>query len=45
MKKIYVNELENYLEQEITFSAFIDVIRDKKWVQFIILNRRKISKK
>ena len=37
MKKIYVNELENYLEQEITFSAFIDVIRDKKWVQFIIL--------
>ncbi len=37
MKKIYVNELENYLDKEITFSGFIDVVRDKKWVQFIIL--------
>lgn len=37
MKKIYVNELEKYLEQEISFSGFIDTIRDKKWVMFVIL--------
>ena len=37
MKKIYVNELEKYLEQEISFSGFVDTIRDKKWVMFVIL--------
>ena len=37
MKKIYVNELKNYLEKEITFSGFVDTIRDKKWVMFVIL--------
>ena len=37
MKKIYVNELENYLDKEISFSGFVDTIRDKKWVMFVIL--------
>lgn len=37
MNKVYVNELENYIGKEITFSAFIDAIRDKKWVMFVIL--------
>ena len=37
MKKIYVNELNKYLEKEITFSGFVDTIRDKKWVMFVIL--------
>ena len=35
--KIFVNELNNYIDQEITFSGFIDAIRDKKWVMFVIL--------
>ena len=35
--KINVDELNNYLDQEITFSGFIDAIRDKKWVMFVIL--------
>ena len=37
MKKVYVNELKNYLGKEITFSGFVDTIRDKKWVMFVIL--------
>lgn len=37
MKKINANELKNYFDKEITFSAFVDTIRDKKWVQFVIL--------
>ena len=37
MEKIYVNELKNYLEKEISFSGFVDAIRDKKWVMFVIL--------
>lgn len=37
MKKIYVSELKNYLEKEISFSGFVDTIRDKKWVMFVIL--------
>ena len=35
--KINVNELENYKDQEITFSGYVDAIRDKKWVMFVIL--------
>ena len=35
--KINVNELNKYVDQEITFSGFIDAIRDKKWVMFVIL--------
>ena len=37
MKKVYVNELKNHIDEEITFSGFVDVVRDKKWVQFVIL--------
>ena len=37
IKKINVNELKNYYGEEIEFSGFIDAIRDKKWVQFVIL--------
>ena len=33
MNKIYVN----YIGKEIDFSGFVDVVRDKKWVQFVIL--------
>ena len=35
--KISVNELNNYVGQEITFSGFVDTVRDKKWVMFVIL--------
>ena len=28
--KISVNELDKYVDKEITFSGFIDAIRDKK---------------
>ena len=37
MSKIFVDELKNHIDEEITFSAFVDVIRDKKWVMFVIL--------
>lgn len=37
MNKIYVNELNNYFEKEITFQGFVDNIRDLQWVQFVIL--------
>ena len=35
--KINVNELSNHLNEEIIFSGFVDVVRDKKWVMFVIL--------
>ena len=37
LKKINVKELKNYYGEEIEFSGFVDTIRDKKWVQFVIL--------
>ena len=37
IKKITVKELKNYYGKEIEFSGFVDTIRDKKWVQFVIL--------
>ncbi len=37
IKKIRVNELKNYIGENIEFSGFVDTIRDKKWVQFVIL--------
>ena len=37
IRKIRVNELNNYLGKEIIFDGFIDAIRDKKWVMFVIL--------
>ena len=35
--KTSVNELEKYVNQDIVFSGFVDAIRDKKWVMFVIL--------
>lgn len=35
--KININELNNYIDKEITFSATLDTVRDKKWVMFVIL--------
>ena len=35
--KVYVNELNKYIDKEIKFSGFVDTIRDKKWVMFVIL--------
>ncbi len=37
MNKVYVNELNNHINEEITFGGFVDAIRDKKWVMFVIL--------
>ena len=37
LKKINANELKKYDGKEITFSGFVDAIRDKKWVMFVIL--------
>jgi len=37
IRKIRVNELNNYIDKEIIFEGFIDAIRDKKWVMFVIL--------
>ena len=36
-RKINVEELNNYIGQDITFSGFVDAVRDKKWVMFVIL--------
>lgn len=37
MKKIYIKDLNKYLNQEIEIQAFVDNIRDLQWVQFLIL--------
>ena len=37
MEKVYVNELNSFINKEIKFSGFVDTIRDKKWVMFVIL--------
>ena len=37
MKKINACDLKTYIGSEIEYSGFVDTIRDKKWVQFIIL--------
>ena len=37
MNKIYVKNLMEHVDEEIEFTGFIDVVRDKKWVQFVIL--------
>ena len=36
-RKINVEDLNNYIGKEITFNGFIDAVRDKKWVMFVIL--------
>ncbi|MBR3211259.1 MAG: aspartate--tRNA(Asn) ligase [Bacilli bacterium] len=35
--KINVDELKKHAGEEIAFSGFVDAIRDKKWVMFVIL--------
>ena len=37
MKKVYVKDLNKHVGEEVIFGGFVDTIRDKKWVQFIIL--------
>lgn len=37
MKKIFINTLEKYFDQEVEVSGFIDNIRDLQYVQFLIL--------
>jgi len=37
MKKNFIKELPNFLEKEITLSAWVDSIRDLQYVQFIVL--------
>ena len=37
LKKINAKDLKDYIGKEIEYSAFVDTIRDKKWVQFVIL--------
>lgn len=37
IKKINAEELGKYKGKEITFTGFVDTVRDKKWVQFVIL--------
>ena len=37
MKKIYFENLEEYLEQEIIVEGFVDSIRDLQYVQFLVI--------
>lgn len=37
MKKIYMKDLKNHLNEEIEIEGFIDNIRNIKWVQFLII--------
>ena len=37
MKSIKIKELKNHFNEEVTFSGFIDEIRNLKWVQFVII--------
>ena len=34
---ISVNELKEHIDENVVFSGFVDVVRDKKWVMFVIL--------
>ena len=36
-RKINVEELNNFIGEEIVFNGFVDAVRDKKWVMFVIL--------
>ena len=35
--KIDVKDLNKHIGEEIVFSGYVDAIRDKKWVMFVIL--------
>ena len=37
MKNIKINELNNYFDQEIEISGFVENIRNMTWVQFIVI--------
>ena len=37
MNKIFFKDLENYFDQEIELSGFVENIRNIKWVQFLVL--------
>ena len=37
MNKIYFKDLENYFDEEIEISGFVENIRNIKWVQFLVL--------
>ncbi|MBR4694334.1 MAG: aspartate--tRNA(Asn) ligase [Bacilli bacterium] len=37
MMKIHVDELKEHLGEEISFSGFVDEIRNLKWVMFVVL--------
>jgi len=37
MKKLCVKDLKEKLGEEIEFQGFVDTIRDKKWVQFVVI--------
>ena len=37
MKNLYVKNLKEKLGEEIEFQGFVDTIRDKKWVQFVVV--------
>ena len=32
-----INELKNHIDEEIEIQAFVDNVRNIKWVQFIVL--------
>ena len=37
MKKLYINELNNYFDKEVTIQGFVDKIRNLQYVQFVII--------
>ena len=37
MKKVFVNELKKHIGKRTVMSGFVDTVRDKKWVMFVIL--------
>ena len=34
---MFINELKNHFDEEVTISGFVDEVRNLKWVQFIVL--------
>lgn len=37
MNRLFLNELKDHFEEEITVSGFVDSVRNLQWVQFIVL--------
>ncbi len=40
MERIYIQDIKNYLDKEVTLQGFVDKIRDLQYVQFLILRDR-----